>query len=56
MKNYLKFVVAVVGITVATFGSISKANAKVAKDSISCKSYGTCGTSNSGATIEGQPY
>ena len=29
MKNYLKFIVAIVGITVAVFGSISIANAKL---------------------------
>ncbi len=53
MKNYLKFVVAIVGVTVATFGAISSAKAKVRED-VTCKSYGTCGTSNSGATITGQ--
>ncbi len=54
MKNYLKFAVAIVGVTVATFGTVIKAQARKQADTVTCKSYGTCGTSNSGATIEGQ--
>jgi hypothetical protein len=46
MKNYLKFVVAVFGITVATFGSIN-ANAKAS--AIRCKSGSTEGC----ARVEG---
>lgn len=51
MKKNLKFLVAIVGITVATFGSIT--NAKIAAN-VTCKSYGTCGTADNGATITGQ--
>lgn len=53
MKKNLKFLVAIVGITVATFGSITNANAKIAAN-VTCKSYGTCGTADNGATITGQ--
>lgn len=42
MKNYLKFMVAIVGITVATFGTITNANAKIAAN-VTCKGGGTCG-------------
>ena len=55
MKN-LKFVVAIVGITVATFGNIVKTNAKPRPSAGDCLSYGFCGTTNEGATIEGQYY
>jgi hypothetical protein len=45
MKNYLKFVVAVFGITVASFGSISTASAKKSlnDDNVTCESTGNCG-------------
>lgn len=55
MKNYLKFVVAVFGITIATFSSLN-VNAKEIKDSVVCRSYGFCGTATNGAVIEGQAY
>lgn len=41
MKNYLKFVVAVFGVTVATFGSINT-NAKV-NANVTCSGPGMCG-------------
>lgn len=53
MKNYLKFVVAMFGVTIATFGSITKVTAKVNADGGHCKSYGFCGTANNGANIDG---
>lgn len=55
MKNYLKFIVAVFGITIATFGSITTLHAKaVVNDGGSCygESY-TCGTAQNGGTIIG---
>lgn len=54
MKNYFKFVVAIVGVTVATFGSVVNAHAKKQSQEVKCISYGTCGTDHAGATIEGQ--
>lgn len=45
MKNYFKFMVAIFGITVATFGSISKVNAAntLANDNVRCVGDGDCG-------------
>ncbi|GEM55656.1 hypothetical protein [Flavobacterium branchiophilum] len=53
MRNYLKFVFAIFGITIATFSSLN-ANAKKIESGGSCKSYGTCGTTDSGQVINGQ--
>lgn len=56
MKNYLKFIVAVFGITVATFSTIdAKATGKKKdlSDPVKCISYGFCGTTHDGKTIEG---
>lgn len=59
MKNYLKFVVAVFGVTVATFGSIANASAKIVGRPkpicmTSCdNSISTCGTTPEGNTITG---
>ena len=52
MKNYLKFVVAVFGVIIATFGSINaSANAPVAT---SCdNSLKNCGTTPDGRPITG---
>jgi hypothetical protein len=52
MKNYLKYIVAVFGITIATFGTIT-AKAGTTKPVGTCPSYGFCGTTDSGATING---
>lgn len=54
MKNYLKFVVAVFGVTIATFGTITNANAKSASTNNSCdSSIKNCGTTPDGHTITG---
>ncbi|RTY74321.1 hypothetical protein [Flavobacterium sp. LS1R10] len=54
MKNYLKFIFAVFGITIATFGSITDATAKIAPIMDGCdNSSRTCGTTPDGATITG---
>ncbi len=42
MKNYLKFMVAIFGITIAVFGSISKSSAKIANVTCVGKT-GVCG-------------
>lgn len=52
MKNYLKFIVAVFGITVAALTSVD-ANARQPTKG-HCKSYGTCGTADDGAVIDGK--
>lgn len=52
MKNYLKFVVAVFGITIATLGSIN-ANAMKSNDNIKCKGSGHCGYTGDCNEIEG---
>ncbi|GEM55655.1 hypothetical protein [Flavobacterium branchiophilum] len=41
MKNYLKFVVAVFGVTIATFGS-TNVKAK-AQENVTCSGAGHCG-------------
>lgn len=47
--NKLKFIVAVFGITIATFGTISKSNAKsVEIGGRSCLAGGVCGYDSSG--------
>ena len=57
MKNYFKFIVAVVAITFATFGSISSASAKVATESAGhCSGGDCCGTSNLGNPIDGNYF
>jgi|GEM_PF-6546556 hypothetical protein len=44
MKNYMKFMVAVCGITVATFGSISNASAATEiATNVRCTGDGDCG-------------
>ncbi len=46
MKNYFKFMVAIFGITFATFGSISNANAARTQDlndNVRCTGDGDCG-------------
>jgi hypothetical protein len=54
MKNYLKFVIAVAAITIATFGSVSDAVAKVRPSAGTCDSCDAdCGTSSSGGCITG---
>lgn len=54
MKNYLKFVVAVFGVTIATFGIITNAAANIAPIIDGCDSSSrTCGTTPDGATITG---
>lgn len=54
MKNSIKLIVAVMGITVATFGSL-KANAlKIGDPKVRCISYGFCGTTDSGQNIDGR--
>ncbi len=52
MKNYLKFIVAIVGVTVASFGTISKANAKV-RENVCCKGAGDCGYTSDCTPISG---
>ena len=52
MKNYLKFVVAVVGVTIATFGTISNAHAK-ARANVCCKGGGSCGYTSDCTEIVG---
>lgn len=48
----LKFIVAIVAITLATFGSISNVNAR--KDERTwCVNGGSCGTTPTGQTISG---
>lgn len=54
MKNYLKFIVAIVGVTVASFGSISKANARV-QANVKCTGGGSCGYMGDCTPIEGTP-
>ncbi|WP_158615225.1 hypothetical protein [Flavobacterium sp. LS1R10] len=54
MKNYLKFVVAVFGVTIATFGTITNATAKIAPIDNSCdNSIKNCGTTPDGQNITG---
>lgn len=53
MENYLKYIVAIVVVTITTFGINSNVNAKI-KETINCNSTGKCGTSSSGENIEGQ--
>lgn len=55
MKNYLKFIVAVFGITIATFGTVSS-KAKVITGSGKCLNSGNCGTADNGALITGTYY
>jgi hypothetical protein len=57
MKNYLKFIVAVVGITVATLGSIPQAKALtiIGGNSNPCLSgEGTCGYEVNGQPMTGK--
>jgi|GEM_PF-4277739 hypothetical protein len=51
MKN-LKFIVAVMGITVATFGSMT-VNAKGGTGAGKCIRTGQCGTTHAGQNIDG---
>ncbi len=55
MKNYLKFVVAIVGVTVASFGAINNAQARKMQDSgnVCCKGAGSCGYTGSCEPISG---
>lgn len=55
MKNYLKFVVVVFGVTIALFGSISsQAQKDQGKQPGSCtKSMDVCGTTSGGNVIDG---
>ena len=53
MKNYLKFVVAVVGVTIATFGAINNAHAKKMADNVRCTGGGSCGYMGDCTPIEG---
>ncbi len=63
MKNHFKIIVAVFGITIATFGNIYNVNAQddlkkddgTTKVEVKCKSYGYCGKTDDGMTIDGRP-
>lgn len=55
MKNNFRLMVAIFGMTIAIFGSMSS-NARKANTGGNCVSYGFCGTSHEGANIEGQYY
>lgn len=52
MKNYLKFIVAIFGITIATFGSIYQVNAKGVTEigGRTCFGGGVCGYDNINGT------
>ncbi len=51
MKNYLKLVIVVAGITLATVGNIQKSTAKAIPGR--CTGGGCCGTSYGGQEIDG---
>ena len=55
MKNYLKFIVAVFGITVAMFSTsgVKAGTKKGIGTEVTCVSYGFCGTTNDGKNIDG---
>lgn len=57
MKNYLKFIVAVFGITVATFSAIDAQAAPrkgtTISDNVCCKGSGDCGYTPDCKKIEG---
>jgi hypothetical protein len=54
MKNYLKFIVAVAGFTIATFSSVTANAKKVADDGCHCDSSSSvCGKTGGGDIITG---
>lgn len=55
MKNYLKFIVAVFGITIATFVSINATAKKGAVENVKCLGSGHCGYTPSCEEIIGTP-
>jgi hypothetical protein len=53
MKNYLKFIVAVFTITIATFGSINVKAKQLAVYGTCSNTLATCGTTSGGNVITG---
>ena len=56
MKKHVKFIVAIVGMTLAVIGTTYKATAKGQEGLKECKDGGVCGTTPDNCTIVGQAH